>query len=95
MEFLVRLTVDSALPQGDELSRLQRAERARAGELRRDGHLVSLWRVPGSRANVGIWEVDDATQLHELIVSLPMWPYLSAEVDALATHPFMSVGEAG
>ena len=39
--------------------------------------------------NVGIWEAADATELHELITSLPASPWFSADVTALAEHPLV------
>lgn len=88
MEFLVRF---ESRPPADmrtaELDRLRRLERARAAELRAAGVLRRLWRVPGTRAVVGLWEATDATALHEALASLPMSPWFSASVEALATHP--------
>lgn len=88
MEFLVNIEVDWP-PEGDpnELARLTAAERARAGELGREGRIRRLWRIPGRRANWGIWEAKDATELHAAISSLPLFPWLSVEVHPLAQHP--------
>jgi len=88
MEFLVRFESrpPAAMAQA-ELDRLRQLERARAGELREAGVLRRLWRVPGTRAVVGLWEAPDATALHEALASLPMFPWFSASVEALATHP--------
>ena len=36
---------------------------------------------------MGVWEAADATELHELISSLPLFPWIDAEVTPLATHP--------
>jgi muconolactone D-isomerase len=88
MEFLVRIDVD--LP-GDmpepQRSDLLAAELERGLELRRSGMIQRVWRLPGGIRNVGIWEVRDATELHELIASLPLYPWLRCEVSALAQHP--------
>jgi muconolactone D-isomerase len=48
-----------------------------------------MWRVPGRRANVGIWKAADASELHELIVSLPLFPWMNVQVRALADHYLM------
>jgi len=88
MQFLV--TIEILLPPDlpiDERDALVEAEGARAGELIAAGSLVNLWRVPGRRANVGIWEAPDATALHEALTSLPLWPWMDVEVTALADHP--------
>jgi muconolactone D-isomerase len=88
MEFLVRIEVRWP-PTGDpgERDRLIADERRRAGELAAAGHLLRLWRVPGRWANVGIWAVADATALHELLASLPFFPYIDVAVEPLASHP--------
>lgn len=88
MEFLVRFEInqpESMTP--DERERLRVIERARAMELREQGVLKRLWRVPGRRAVVGLWETSDATALHEALASLPMFPWMDVDVEPLATHP--------
>lgn len=88
MEFLVRFEIDA--PESmttDERERLRGLERIRATELREQGILVRLWRVPGRRAVVGLWEASDATALHDALASLPMFPWMDVTVEALATHP--------
>jgi muconolactone D-isomerase len=88
MEFLVRFeTLVPDTMTTDERERLRSLERARAMELREQGILLRLWRVPGRRSVIGLWNADDATALHEALVSLPMFPWMDATVEALATHP--------
>lgn len=88
MEFLVHITV--ALP-GDmddgERDALLAAERRRGEELVAAGSIQAIWRIPGGLRNVGVWEAADATELHELIASLPLYRWLTAEVTPLAVHP--------
>lgn len=88
MKFLVSMEVRFPLdfPE-DKRDVLLQAEGIRARELAREGLLVNLWRVPGRRANVGIWDTNDATALHEALTSLPLWPWIEAQVLALAEHP--------
>jgi muconolactone D-isomerase len=88
VEFLVNIEVMYP-PDGDaeEFERLTNAERARARELVEQGSLKRIWRVPGRRANWGIWEAADSTELHKLISSLPFFPWLEVEVRPLAQHP--------
>ncbi len=88
MEFLVNIEVGWP-PDGDpeELARLTAAERVRGAELAAAGLIRRMWRVPGRRANWGIWEAPDATALHAAISSLPFFPYLDVDVIPLAAHP--------
>ncbi len=88
MEFLVRIDVDwPAGRDADELNRLTEAERQRAGQLAASGHIRRLWRIPGRRANWGLWHAADATELHAALSSLPLYPWLSIRVFPLAQHP--------
>lgn len=88
MEFLVRFetVIPAAMPMAERES-LRSQERARASELREAGILIRLWRVPGRRAVIGLWEADDATALHGALASLPTFPWIDAIVEPLATHP--------
>lgn len=88
MEFLV--AIDVRLPPDTDPARkaeLVAAEAIRAKELSAVGTITRLWRIPGRWANVGIWRAEDATQLHEAISSLPLYPWLDVDVTPLAQHP--------
>ena len=88
MEFLVRLEV--RLPadiDAETRSRLEAAEAQRGRELMAAGLLRRIWRVPGRRANVSLYEAADATALHAALSSLPLWPWMEAIVEPLAVHP--------
>jgi muconolactone D-isomerase len=88
MEFLVHIsiTLPSAMPS-EERQRLYEAEAVRTAALASEGRLVRLWRLPGRTANWGLWRANDATELHEALTSLPLWPYMDIEVTPLAEHP--------
>jgi muconolactone delta-isomerase len=87
MEFLVRIQL-SLPPDMDPAARteLLEQERARGFELKQEGMIVRIWRIPGRLANVGIWRAPDATALHEAIASLPVFPWIDADVVPLAVH---------
>jgi muconolactone D-isomerase len=87
-EFLVR--TETRLPEtmsSEQRLALRDAERARAGELRAAGHLKRIRRVPGRSGSVQLWEVPDATVLHDDLSSLPQWQWMDIAVEALARHP--------
>ena len=88
MEFLVEIQVNlpPSLPVPDRDALLAR-ERERGRELKSNGTIVRIWRIPGRMANVGIWRGADADAIHEALTSLPLFPYVDARVTALATHP--------
>ena len=70
-----------------ERARLTEAEAVRGRELIAAGSLRRIWRVPGRQANVAVYAAIDATELHALITSLPLWPWMNVRVEALAVHP--------
>jgi muconolactone D-isomerase len=88
VEFLVQIQVDfpPELPAA-ELSDVLAREATRGRELQDAGTIVRIWRIPGRRANVGIWQGDTADEIHEAITSLPAFPWIDARVTPLATHP--------
>ena len=88
MEFLV--SIDVRTPHDLDpatLADLQAAEATRARELVEAGSLKRIWRIPGRRSNICLYEAADATALHAAVSSLPLFPYMEIEVQALATHP--------
>jgi muconolactone D-isomerase len=88
VEFLVRIYTRWPA-EGDPATfeRLTVDERRRAAELVAAGTIRRLWRIPGQRANAGIWEAPTTEDLHLAITSLPFYPWLEVEVVALALHP--------
>lgn len=71
----------------DQLADVTARETARGRELQESGTIVRIWRIPGRRANAGIWKAEDGDELHRAISSLPAFPWIDARVTPLATHP--------
>lgn len=88
MLYLVRM--DVVLP-GDmdpaTAESLKAQERDYAQELQRKGAWLHLWRVVGEYANYSIFDVETHDRLHEIISSLPLFPYMRIAVTPLARHP--------
>jgi muconolactone D-isomerase len=94
VEFLVQITVELPPTMGEEeRTDLLEAELTHGRELRAAGHIKAIWRIPGGLRNVGVWEAADATELHELISSLPLANWLTADVTPLARHPLSEAEE--
>ena len=88
MEFLINISFnwDEKVPE-EERERLRVAERAHAAKLAEQGHLVRMWRVPGRRENWGLWRAKDATEMHSILASLPIFPWMDIKLHPLAEHP--------
>tara|TARA_A100001391_G_scaffold97242_1_gene64381 strand:+ start:408 stop:692 length:285 start_codon:yes stop_codon:yes gene_type:complete len=93
MLFMVHMDVN--VPHGvdaEEFDRLKAVEKARAEELQRSGKWRHLWRIAGQYANISIFDVEDAAELHEIMLGLPLFPFMTTEVTALCRHP-SAIGE--
>ena len=86
-EFLIQMQVNIPpdMP-ADQLEDLRAREKTRGLQLRAEGTIQRVWRVPGRVANIGYWQAPDATTLHDKIASLPMFPWLDVQVTPLAQH---------
>lgn len=71
----------------DRAEAIKAAEKARAIEIQRSGKWPHLWRVTGRYANISIFDVESHDELHELLTSLPLFPYMTIQVTPLARHP--------
>jgi muconolactone D-isomerase len=68
----------------DQLGKL---EHERAAELQRQGKWKHLWRVAGRFANISIFNVESPAELHSILESLPLYPFMHVDVTALCKHP--------
>ena len=84
VEMEVRLPHDMAPSAADELKRV---ERERAQQLMRDGKWRHLWRVVGHYSNTSIFDVAGHDELHAVLTSLPLFPFMTMKVTPLCRHP--------
>ena len=88
MRFMIQMVV--RLP-GDwpteRLNEISKAENARGHELIKAGKLRRIFRIVGRRANFSIWDADNLEELHEILQSLPMHPWMDITVIPLIEHP--------
>lgn len=75
------------------VKRLQAQEKEVARQLQVDGTWLHLWRVAGTVENVSIFEVAGPDELHEVLNSLPLYPFMDVTVTALSHHPGAIVTE--
>lgn len=66
---------------------LKAAEKARAEALQREGKWCHLWRIAGAYANYSVFDVADHDELHMILSTLPLFPFMDIQVTPLARHP--------
>lgn len=84
VEMTVRIPHDLSPERADAL---KAAERERAQALQQDGRWRHLWRHAGRYANTSIFDVEGAQELHDLLSTLPLFPFMEISVTPLCRHP--------
>ncbi|RJG14977.1 muconolactone Delta-isomerase [Massilia cavernae] len=87
---LFHVRMDVALPHAmpaDQAAELKRVEKARAAELQQAGTWRHLWRIAGQYSNFSVFDVASTDELHDLLSTLPLFPYMRIEVTPLVRHP--------
>lgn len=80
----VRMPHDMPAEQANEI---RAREKAVAQDIQRQGKWPHLWRIAGRYANISIFDVADADELHTLLSSLPLFAFMDIQVTPLARHP--------
>lgn len=88
MLFHVRMDVNiPASLDPDVAAQLIATEKAYSQELQRTGKWRHIWRIVGEYANYSVFDVEDNTELHQLLSGLPLYPYMKISVSPLCRHP--------
>ena len=87
---LFQVEMDVRIPRDiapDAAAELKQAERELSQNLQRQGKWRHIWRVAGRYANVSIFDVETNDELHDILMSLPLFPFMDIKVTALCRHP--------
>ncbi|HCS43044.1 muconolactone Delta-isomerase [Pseudomonas fluorescens] len=87
---LYHVKMDVNIPRdipADTVEAIKVAEKKRATELQEAGKWPHLWRIVGQYSNISILDVASNDELHALLSSLPLFPYMTIQVTPLAKHP--------
>jgi muconolactone D-isomerase len=87
---LYLVEIDVKIPDGidpDRLEDLKTREKAASAPLQESGEWLHLWRVAGKFGNISIFNVESHDRLHEILWSLPLFPFMTLRVVPLARHP--------
>jgi muconolactone D-isomerase len=88
MLFKVEMDVNVPLDyDAERFDALKQAEKARFQELQKSGTWRHIWRVVGQYSNVSIFDVESNAALHDIMMSLPLYPFMDVRVTALCRHP--------
>lgn len=88
MLFHVRMNVNLPLDMpAEQAAQLKLTEKELAQRLQTEGKWRHLWRIAGQYANISVFDVGSIDELHTLLTSLPLFPYMQIEVMPLCRHP--------
>ena len=91
MEYLIDFTID--IPAGTpatEVDQRSQAEADRVSVLATEGHVLRVWRPPpadGRWRAISLYRAGDEAELNAILESLPLYPWMTISVRALAPHP--------
>ncbi len=87
-EFLTTFTVTvPADTPGETVTATTAREADRARELAGQGHLLRLWTLPGHGHALGLWRAQDVAGMQAIVVSLPLYAWMSVQTTPLTPHP--------
>ncbi len=78
-------------PDSQHIDKLRLDEKASAQQLQRD---VTWRRIVGEYANISIFDVESPDKLHEILTSLPLFPFMQIKVTPLCRHPSAIASES-
>lgn len=88
MLFQIRMDVNIPGDLGpEEAADIISKERAYSQELQRTGKWRHIWRIAGEYANYSIFDVEDNEELHQILIGLPLFKFMTIKVTPLLRHP--------
>jgi muconolactone D-isomerase len=88
MLFHVRMNVNlPPMMPPEQAAQLKQSEKELAQRLQQEGKWRHLWRIAGQYANVSIFDVGSVDELHTLLTTLPLFPFMQIDVMPLCRHP--------
>ena len=87
---LYHVRMDVLLPTEMDASKandLKTNEKALSQKLQEQGKWRHIWRLAGEYSNFSIFDVESNEELHDIMMSLPLYPYMNVTVTPLLRHP--------
>ncbi len=88
MVFVVEM--DVRLPGSwseDKIADYLKREKEASQKWQKSGEWKYLWRVAGRYSNISVIEAESPEHLHEIVGSLPLFPYMDIKVTNVCKHP--------
>jgi len=82
MDVIVPTNVDQ-----DTFETIKAKEKKYAQDLQESGKWRHLWRIVGQYKNISIFDVKNSEELHNILMGLPLYPYMDIRIEALCRHP--------
>ncbi|ARR55864.1 muconolactone delta-isomerase [Rhizorhabdus wittichii DC-6] len=70
-----------------EFDEIKAREKAYFQALQKAGKWRHIWRHVGQYSNTSIFDVESNAALHDLLMGLPLYPFMDIEVIPLCRHP--------
>lgn len=88
MLFMVEMDVNIPLDfDAAEAARIKAAEKAYFQTLQAAGTWRHIWRKVGLYSNVSIFDVESNAALHDTLMALPLYPFMTMTITPLSRHP--------
>lgn len=88
MIFHVHMKVE--IPYGADpkvVEDLKAKEKTYSQKLQEQGKWRHIWRITGLYENISIFDVESNQELHDLLMGLPLYPFMKIQIQALCRHP--------
>lgn len=82
--------MDVKIPESWSEEKLQdyiRREKETSQKWQKSGKWKYLWRVAGRYSNISVIEADSPDEFHQIVSSLPLFPYMNIKVTSVCKHP--------
>ena len=88
MLFMVEMDVNIPLDfDAEEAAKIKAAEKAYFQKLQASGAWRHIWRKVGLYSNVSIFDVESNAALHDTLMGLPLYKFMTMKVTPLCRHP--------
>ncbi|KEP70558.1 muconolactone delta-isomerase [Thioclava dalianensis] len=71
----------------ERAAEIKAREKAYSQDLQKQGIWRHIWRIAGLYENISILDCRDHAHLHEVLMGLPLYPWMEMEIMPLCRHP--------